>query len=91
MNSKFLVPKSCTYHNSTWTTHLKIPVPLYKALKTFGFRTYNRANLLLSLLQELEQMRLERIRAQEEKDRQIAEALSKFAVMQTELKSKHNS
>ena len=32
-------------------------------------------------------MRLERIWAQEEKDRQIAEALAKFAAMQTELKS----
>lgn len=31
-------------------------------------------------------MRLERIRAQEEKDRQVAEALAKFAAMQTGLK-----
>lgn len=35
---------------------------------------------------EHEQMRLERIRAQEEKDRQVAEALAKFATMQTGLK-----
>lgn len=32
-------------------------------------------------------MRLERIWAQQEKDRQVAEALAKFAAMQTELKS----
>ena len=32
-------------------------------------------------------MRLERIWAQQEKDRQIAEALAKFAAMKTELKS----
>ena len=32
-------------------------------------------------------MRLERIWAQQEKDRQVAEALAKFAAMQTELKT----
>ena len=37
--------------------------------------------------QEQEQMRLERIRAQQEKDRQVAEALAKFTAMQTGLKS----
>ena len=39
-------------------------------------------------LQEQEQMRLERIWAQQEKDKQVAEALAKFAAMQTDLKSK---
>lgn len=32
-------------------------------------------------------MRLERIRAQQEKDKQVAEALAKFAAMQTELRN----
>lgn len=44
---------------------------------------YNDASVLP---QEQEQMRLERIWAQQEKDRQVAEALANFATMQTGLR-----
>ena len=42
-------------------------------------------------VQECEQMRLERIWARQEKDKQIAEALAKFATMQINMKTRSES